>query len=162
MFKIVHLGNSNGAIMGGFGRGQNYLAPTQGNFIANSQNMNSYSSGSNIGMLQHGQQERQRGNSNPFEAMTAAAPQLKTLSQTKAENPFAPMMEQSSFPSSGNTGPNNAAMTMTNSQSNDTDKFMYFNNGRRVSMTSDSNTANRQDTPNSNRDSQKRIVLLVL
>ena len=68
------LGNSNGAMMGGFGRGQNYLAATQGNFIANSQNMNSYSSGSSIGMLQHGQQERQRGNSNPFEAMTAAAP----------------------------------------------------------------------------------------
>ena len=105
------LGNANGAMMGGFGRGQNYLAATQGNFVANSQNMNSYSSGSSIGMLQHGQQERQRGNSNPFEAMTAAAPQLKTLPQTKAENPFAPMMEQSSFPSSGNTVANNAART---------------------------------------------------
>ena len=147
------LGNANGAMMGGFGRGQNYLAATQGNFIANSQNMNSYSSGSSIGMLQHGQQERQRGNSNPFEAMTAAAPQLKTLPQTKAENPFASMMEQSSFPSSGNTVANNAARTK--SQPNDTDKFMYFNNGRRVSITSDSNTANRQDTPNSNRYSSK-------
>ena len=136
--------NTNGAMMAGFGRGQNYLAPTQG--IASSQNMNSHSSSSNIGQLQHVHQEKQRANSNPFEAMSFAAPQAATIPKTKTENPFAQMME-----------PNTVANTeaMTNMKSNGADNFMYFNNGRRVSTSSHSSTANKQETASSNRDSNK-------